>query len=275
MITVFGYLRCTNLTSFIACDLRVSKFRQHRRQLLYTASFTECLNSCVNSDESAPCVGVQWATETKGPGDRLCYFLWNMTSNLMTDSARLRIEPQLVHGYSCPPRTVLEPQDDIRYSNMSLTEHRSSPSTVQFTYSLQPCSPTSLPTLSTIIDIITSLFQSALSLFLAQWSTIHFQTNKIFGPILCYLRHLLPYNDIRIIHFTGKTWQLTPLGAGCIFFLAVFLFFSKSTPIGILYFDDTNDRGITLDHPFIGCANYDTYAISISQSFEVYSSLGN
>ena len=115
---------------------------------------------------------------------------------------------------------------------MSLKEHRSSPSTVQFTYSLQPGSSNSLLTVSTIIDIITSLLQSTLCLLLIQWSTIHLDTNRILGPLLRYLRHLLPYNDIRIVHITSKSWELPPLGIVCILALALFLFFSKSTPIG-------------------------------------------
>jgi hypothetical protein len=115
---------------------------------------------------------------------------------------------------------------------MSLREHRSSPSTVQFTYSLQVHSPTSFPTVSTIVDLITALIQSTICLLLAQWATIHLDTNRIFGPVLRYLRHLLPNDDIRMIHLTEEAWKLTPLGVVCILLLTVFLFFSKSTPIG-------------------------------------------
>jgi hypothetical protein len=125
---------------------------------------------------------------------------------------------------------------------MSLREHRSSPSTVQFTYSLQPRSPTSLPTVSTVVDVITSLLQSLLCLLLVQWSAIHLDTNRIFGPVLRYIRLLLPYNDIRIVYLTHKTWEFTPLGIICILFLAVFLFFSKSTPIGIFFNNQAHSR---------------------------------
>ena len=158
---------------------------------------------------------------------------------------------------------------------MSLREHRSSPSTVQFTYSLQPHSPTSLPTVSTIVDLITSLLQSTISLLLAQWATIHLDTNRIFGPILRYLRHLLPNNDIRMIHLTGKTWELTPLGGVCILILAVFLFFSKSTPIGYSPLNKTDSRGIIFDYPVPGSTNHDTYAVPISKSLPVHSCLAN
>jgi len=158
---------------------------------------------------------------------------------------------------------------------MSLREHRSSPSTVQFTYSLQPCPPTSLPTVSTVVDVITSLLQSLLCLLLVQWSTIHFNTNRIFGPVLRYLRLLLPYNDIRIVHLTHKTWEFTPLGLISILFLAVFLFFSKSTPIGILFNIQAHSRWIILNYPLVRCTDYDTYAISISKSVAIYSSLTN
>jgi len=158
---------------------------------------------------------------------------------------------------------------------MSLREHRSSPSTVQFTYSLQAQSSTSLPTVSTIVDLITSLLQSTLCLLFAQWSTIHLDTNRIFGPVLRYLRHLPPSNDIRMIKLTDKSWELTPLGAVSILFLAVFLFFSKSTPIGYSPWIKTNSRGVVLDHPFVGSTNYDTNAISISESLAVYSCLAN
>src|SRR5579859_2500656 len=117
---------------------------------------------------------------------------------------------------------------------MSLTEHRSSPSTVQFTYSLQSPTSSSLPSPSTIIDIITSLVKASLFFLFAQWATVHLDTNRVFGPILRYLRHLLPQNDIRIVLSENNAWELTPLGAGCILSLALFLFFSKSTPIGSL-----------------------------------------
>ena len=122
--------------------------------------------------------------------------------------------------------------EDTTVTAMSLKEYRSSPLTVQFTYSQQPFSSNSLPTVSIIIDIITSLLQSTLCLLLVQWSTIHLDTNRILGPVLRYLRHLLPYNDIRIVHITSKSWEFPPLGVICIMALALFLFFSKSTPIG-------------------------------------------
>ena len=115
---------------------------------------------------------------------------------------------------------------------MSLREHRSSPSTVQFTYSLQPSSPDSPLTVSTIIDIASSVVQSTLCLLLVQWSAIHLDTNRILGPVLRYLRHLLPYNDIGIVHITSKSWELSPLGLICILAVALFLFFSKPTPTG-------------------------------------------
>jgi hypothetical protein len=158
---------------------------------------------------------------------------------------------------------------------MSLREHRSSPSTVQFTYSLQAHSPTSLPPVSTIVDLITCLLQSTICLLLAQWATIHLDTNRIFGPVLRYIRHLLPSTDIRMIHLTGKTWELTPLGVVCILILAVFLFFSKSTPIGYSLLNKTDSRGIILDYPVVGSTNDDTYAIPFSQSFPVHPCLPN
>lgn len=158
---------------------------------------------------------------------------------------------------------------------MSLREHRSSPSTVQFTYSLQVHSPTSSPTVSTIVDLITALIQSTICLLLAQWATIHLDTNRIFGPVLRYLRHLLPNNDIRMIHLTGEAWKLTPLGVVCILLLAVFLFFSKSTPIGYSPLNKTNSRGIILDYPVIRSTDYDTDAIPISESLAIHSCLTN
>ena len=158
---------------------------------------------------------------------------------------------------------------------MPLREHRSSPSTVQFTYSLQTHSPTSLPTVSTIVDLITSLLQSIICLFLAQWATIRLDTNRIFGSLLRYLRHLIPNNDIRMIHLTGKAWELTPLGVVCILLLTVFLFFSKSTPLGYSPLNKTDSRGIILDYPVVGSTNYDTYAIPISESLAIHSSLAN
>jgi hypothetical protein len=115
---------------------------------------------------------------------------------------------------------------------MSLIEHRSSPSTVEFKYSLQVPS-TSVPSITTLADLVTSLLQSTLFFVLAQWSTIHLDTNQVFGPILRYLRHLVPHNDIRIVS-QGEGWELTPLGAFCVLSFAIFLFFSKSTPIGNL-----------------------------------------
>jgi hypothetical protein len=118
---------------------------------------------------------------------------------------------------------------------MPLTVHRPSPSTVQFTYSPQPHSTGSLPTVSVIIGIVTSLLQSTLVLVISQWCTIHLDTNRVLGPLLRYLRYLLPYNDIRILRCSSKSWELTPLGAVCILFLAAFLFFSESTPIGTSY----------------------------------------
>ena len=158
---------------------------------------------------------------------------------------------------------------------MSLREHRSSPSTVQFTYSLQAHSPTSLATVSTIVDLITSLLQSTVYLLLAQWATIYLDTNRIFGPVLRYLRHLLPNSDIRMIHLTGNMWELTPLGGVSILFLAVFLFFSKSTPIGYSPLNKTDSRGIIFDYSVVRSTDYDTYAVSISKSLTIHSCLAN
>src|SRR5579871_3651917 len=115
---------------------------------------------------------------------------------------------------------------------MSLTEHRSSPSTVQFIYSLQPRASTSLPNVPSIIDFITSLVQSTLILLFAQLSTNHFRNNRIISPILRYLRYLLPYNDIRILKVSFNHWKITPMGIIGIICLAIFLFFNKRTPIG-------------------------------------------
>ena len=115
---------------------------------------------------------------------------------------------------------------------MSLTEHRSSPSTVQFIYSLQPRASTSLPNVPSIIDFITSLVQSTLILLFAQLSTNHFRNNRIISPILRYLRYLLPYNDIRILKVSFNHWEITPMGIIGIICLAIFLFFNKRTPIG-------------------------------------------
>ena|ERR1700737_5020077 len=156
---------------------------------------------------------------------------------------------------------------------MSLTEHRSSPSTVQFTYSLQPRpSTTSLPSLTTLVDILASLLQSALFFLLGQWATIHLDTNQVFGPVLRYLRHLLPQKDIRILHNQDNLWELTPFGAVCIVSLAFFLFFSKSTPTGSPAIYSLISRRILLDDSLIGCTDYNAHAVSISKSFAIYTS---
>ena len=133
---------------------------------------------------------------------------------------------------------LLAKNNVVRYCyspSMSLTEHRSSPSTVQFTYSLQVDSSRSLLTVSTVFDLVTCLVQSTIGLLLVQWAKVHLNTNRIFGPVLRYLRHLLPDDDIRMIHLTGKIWELTPVDVVCIVFFAVFLLFSKSTPIGFFF----------------------------------------
>jgi len=116
---------------------------------------------------------------------------------------------------------------------MQLTEHRSSTSTVQFTVSTQARTPSgSAPTLATFLDVFTSLLQSVIILLAAQWAVLQLDTNRILGPVLRYFRHLLPYKDVQIVHLNDKTWELTPIGAICILSLAVFVFFSKPTPIG-------------------------------------------
>ena len=158
---------------------------------------------------------------------------------------------------------------------MSLVEHRSSPSTVQFIYSPQPRSTNPLRNISTVVDFITSLFQSSLIVLLVQWSTNHFRTNRIIGPLLQYLRYLLPYNDIRILKTSDNKWEITPLGIIAIICLAIFLSFSKRMPIGSLSFYVTDNRGIVLDYEEFRSTDHDAYAVSISESFTIYSRITN
>src|SRR5262245_51798283 len=113
-----------------------------------------------------------------------------------------------------------------------LSEHRFSPSTVEFTYSLQPRPSTLLPTVSNIVDLITSLVQSTFILLVTQWSTTRLDSNRIVGGVLRYVRHLLPYNDIRIVQTVRTPWEITPWGMMAISCLGLFLFFSKSVPLG-------------------------------------------
>ena len=115
---------------------------------------------------------------------------------------------------------------------MSLAVQRASLSTVEFTYSAHPRCSTSIPSIPVLIDVTVALFQSASALLFAQWASAQLATNKVLGPLLRSLRYLLPYNDARIVKFVDNTWQATRLGVIGIFLLAVFLFFSKSMPIG-------------------------------------------
>jgi hypothetical protein len=163
---------------------------------------------------------------------------------------------------------------------MSLTQHRPSPSTVQFTYSLQPRPSTSIPSISTIADLFASFVQSTFILLLAQCSTIRFDTNRVFGPVLRYLRHLVPYNDLRLVHTsTTSTWHVThvtPLGIISILCLAFFLFFSKATPIGISSCRVmSNSRGVVFDYAVVGCTSHYEDEISFVESFAIYSRFTN
>lgn len=139
------------------------------------------------------------------------------------DSLQRFTSIELINDAIIYPSVPVARRNGIYTQRMSLTEHHSSPSTVQFTYSLQPRSSPSLPSVTSIVDFVTSLVQSALILVLAQWSTTHFHTNRIIGPILRYLRYLLPYNDIRILRPVDGQWEITPLGIMGIVCLAFFL----------------------------------------------------
>lgn len=156
---------------------------------------------------------------------------------------------------------------------MSLLEHRSSPSTVQFTYSPQPRASSSVPSISIFVEVFSVALKSTICLLLVQWSTFHLDTNKIFGPVLRYMRHILPYNDFRIVHWTGKTWSLTPLGATSILLLAIFLFFSKSEPIGIPLSDGADRRRILPDHSLVGSTDDDSHALPVSKSLQIYTGI--
>jgi len=113
-----------------------------------------------------------------------------------------------------------------------MTEYKSSPSTVEFKYSSQPGS-SSLFTIPSLIDFLTSTLQATLSLILAQWCTIHLSSNRIVGPVLRYMHILLSHQDLRILHFPPQGVGLSQFGIICIFLLSTLLFFSKPTPIGI------------------------------------------
>lgn len=170
----------------------------------------------------------------------MCEFISNIRSAFFQHANRAFHQPIRISKFRTKIRTPKHQfefeshEAPILSHNMSLTEHRWSPSTVKFTYSPQPRPPLTIPTVSTIIDFINSIFQSSIVLIVVQWSAIHFESNRIFGPILRYLRHLLPYNDIRILDTGGKAFHITPYGGLCIVCLAMFLFLSKSMPMGTL-----------------------------------------
>ena len=147
------------------------------------------------------------------------------------DDLRLSIHPilNLFTGEDVERHAIVSAWSERR---MSLREYRSSPSTVQFTYSVQPRPSSSLPNVSCTVDLLSSILKSTLILSLAQWSTTHFHNNKILGPILRYIWHLIPYTDIRILNTSKSLWEITPWGIIAILCFALFLFFSKSTPIG-------------------------------------------
>jgi len=112
-----------------------------------------------------------------------------------------------------------------------MTEYKSSPSTVEFKYSSQPGS-SSLFTIPSLIDFLTSTLQAIISLLLAQWCTIHLSSNRIIGPILLYIDVLLSHQDLRILQFLPQDGlRLTQFGIICIFLLSTLLFFSKPAPI--------------------------------------------
>ena len=147
---------------------------------------------------------------------------------------------------------------------MSLREQRSSPSTIEFRYSLSPTHSPSLLNVSTVIDGVASVLKSALYLLIAQWSAAHLKTNRMLGPVLRNIRQVFPYNDIRIVRPTDASWELSPFGTICILILGIFLFFSKSTPVGKRVVFYANCRGIVFDCSFTGSADDYTYAVSVS-----------
>lgn len=158
---------------------------------------------------------------------------------------------------------------------MSIREQRSSPSTIEFKYSLSPTPSPSLPNISTVIDGIASALKSALYLLIAQLSAAHLKTNRMLGPVLRNIGQIFPYNDIRIVRPTDASWELSPFGTICIVILSLFLFFSKSTPVGKRVVFYGNCRGIIFDCSFAGGADDYTYAVSVSRSFTIYSCNAN
>ena len=73
--------------------------------VIYTNTFSSCVQACVDWDGETPCIGAQWDHSTSGyKGGNLCHLLWDMPSNRSTfnsevDSAKLNIGPPPVCPY--------------------------------------------------------------------------------------------------------------------------------------------------------------------------------
>jgi len=159
---------------------------------------------------------------------------------------------------------------------MSLIQHRSSPSTVQFTYSVQPSSR-SFPNVASTLDLLSALCRSAVLLLFAQWSTTRLYSNRIIGPLLRYIGGILPYHDVRFLQMESTPWRLSAWGVIAILCFALLLFYCRMRPLGKapLTLLILMDRGIIPHYKVFGCTNDESTTISSVQLFEIYSRVTN